>query len=195
MKKVLSALLSAVLLFWAVGLSSCGKKNADPVTVEMVVKDYGTVVIELYPDKAPKTVENFVSLVNDGFYDGLTFHRVAANLIVQGGDPTGTGYGDPSLKRIPGEFKSNGFKKNTLKHERGTISMARTNDPDSATSQFFICARAYPSWDGDYAAFGKVVKGIEIIDEMTGVPCDQYSRPLTPLVIETIRVVQTDTEQ
>ena len=195
MKKVLSALLSAVLLFTAVGFTSCAKKDQDPVTVTMVVKDYGTVEIELYPDKAPKTVENFLSLVNDGFYDGLTFHRVVANLIVQGGDPTGTGYGDPSLKRIPGEFKSNGFTKNTLKHERGTISMARSDDPDSATSQFFICSRAYPSWDGNYAAFGKVVKGIEIIDEMTSVPCDAYSRPLTPLVIETIRVAPTDTEK
>ena len=120
------------------------------------MEDGGKFIMELYPEYAPETVRNFADLVHEGFYDGLIFHRVIPGFMAQGGDPEGTGMGG-SEKKIKGEFPSNGFEDNTLKHERGTVSMARSMDKDSASSQFFICFEEAPHLDGEYAAFGKVI--------------------------------------
>ena len=137
--------------------------------------------IELYPDKAPITVANFEKLVKEGFYDGLTFHRVIPGFMIQGGDPEGTGMGG-SKEKIKGEFASNGVK-NDLKHTRGVISMARSMMKDSASSQFFIMHADSPHLDGEYAAFGKVVEGLEVIDEIAAVPTDFRDKPETPQVM------------
>ena len=133
------------------------------------------IEIELYPEAAPKTVANFESLVKEGFYDGLTFHRVIPGFMIQGGDPLGNGMGG-SEKKIVGEFRANGFA-NPIKHERGVISMARAYDPNSASSQFFIMHANAPHLDGQYAAFGKVVSGIEVVDEIASIPTDYSDRP------------------
>ena len=133
------------------------------------------IEIELYPEAAPKTVANFESLVKAGFYDGLTFHRVIPGFMIQGGDPLGNGMGG-SEKKISGEFRANGFA-NPIKHERGVISMARAYDPNSASSQFFIMHANAPHLDGQYAAFGKVVSGIEVVDEIASIPTDYSDRP------------------
>ena len=135
--------------------------------VRIVVRDYGTIEAELYADRAPQTVANFCHLAQDGFYDGLTFHRVVPGFMIQGGDPAGDGTGG-SDQTIPGEFSANGFS-NTLSHARGVISMARSNDYDSASSQFFIMQEATPSLDGQYAAFGRVTSGMEVVDAI----CEQ----------------------
>ena len=133
--------------------------------VAMQIENYGAIVIELYPEYAPNTVNNFITLVKEGFYDNNNFHRLAKNFVLQGGDPNGDGTGGPGYK-IYGEFKDNGYYKNTLKHERGTVSMARSTLPNSAGSQFFICLEAAPNLDDQYAAFGKVIDGMEIIDKI-----------------------------
>ena len=132
--------------------------------VEMTVKDYGTIKLELDGDNAPITVQNFLDLSKEGFYDGLTFHRIIAGFMIQGGDPEGNGYGG-SGKTIKGEFAANGVN-NTIKHVRGTISMGRSNDYNSASSQFFICQSDYSYGDGQYAAFGHVTEGMEIVDKI-----------------------------
>ena len=132
--------------------------------VAMKIKGYGAIIIELYPDVAPNTVNNFISLTKSGFYNKNTFHRLAKGFVLQGGDPTGTGTGGPGY-HIQGEFTSNGFK-NDLKHTRGIVSMARSNLPNSAGSQFFIMLGTAEHLDGDYAAFGKVVKGMETIESI-----------------------------
>ena len=134
------------------------------------------IKLELYPDKAPITVKNFLELVGKGFYDGLTFHRVIKGFMIQGGDPKGDGTGG-SEKTIKGEFKSNGVE-NDIKHVRGVISMARTKAPNSASSQFFIMHEDAPYLDGEYAAFGKVVEGIEAVDEIAEVQTDFDDKPL-----------------
>ena len=133
------------------------------------------IEIELYPEVAPKTVANFESLVKAGFYDGLTFHRVIPGFMIQGGDPLGNGMGGAE-KKIVGEFRANGFQ-NPIKHERGVISMARAYDPNSASSQFFIMHANAPHLDGQYAAFGKVVSGMEAVDEIASIPTDYSNRP------------------
>lgn len=131
---------------------------------------------ELYPEIAPETVKNFTELVKKGFYDGLIFHRVIPGFMIQGGDPTGTGTGGPGYS-IVGEFSANGFE-NNLKHERGVLSMARTMDPNSAGSQFFIMVENSPHLDGQYAAFGKVIEGIEAADKIANTPRDFRDKPL-----------------
>lgn len=142
------------------------------------MEDGKTITAELYPDIAPNTVNNFISLIKKGFYDGLIFHRVISGFMVQGGCPLGQGYGDPGYS-IKGEFKANGFK-NELRHTRGVISMARSADPDSAGSQFFIMHRDAPHLDGHYAAFGKVISGLETVDAIAGTKTDMDDRPITP---------------
>lgn len=151
-------------------------------TIEM--ENGKKIKIELYPDDAPLTVENFVELVNRHFYDGLIFHRVISGFMIQGGDPLGNGTGG-SDKNIKGEFMANGVK-NTIKHKRGVISMARSQRPDSASSQFFIMHHDAPHLDGQYAAFGKVIEGIETVDEIASVKTDLRDKPLTPQRIKTI---------
>lgn len=131
---------------------------------------------ELYPDKAPNTVNNFLSLVNKGFYDGVIFHRVIAGFMIQGGDPDGNGTGGPGY-HIKGEFSGNGFVKNDLSHVRGVLSMARAQHPDSAGSQFFVMHDAAEYLDGQYAAFGRVIEGMDVVDEIANTKTDWYDRP------------------
>ena len=141
---------------------------------------------ELYPEIAPASVNNFVNLVQKGFYDGLIFHRVIAGFMIQGGDPEGTGMGGPGYC-IKGEFASNGFK-NDLKHTRGVLSMARSMRPDSAGSQFFIMHANAPHLDGDYAAFGKLIEGEDVLDKIAGVDTDYSDRPRKPQAMKTVTV-------
>ncbi|MBC3939097.1 MULTISPECIES: peptidylprolyl isomerase [Anaerotruncus] len=143
------------------------------VTIQM--ENGKEIKIELYPDVAPATVENFVNLVKDGFYDGLIFHRVIPGFMIQGGCPQGTGMGGPG-HTIKGEFAANGVK-NDLKHTRGVLSMARSGNPNSAGSQFFIMHADAPHLDGQYAAFGKVIEGMDVVDEIAAVPTDYSDRP------------------
>ncbi len=144
------------------------------VTFEM--ENGKTFKAELYPDKAPNTVNNFLSLVNKGFYNGVIFHRVIAGFMIQGGDPDGRGTGGPGY-HIKGEFAANGFAQNDIKHERGVLSMARAGHPDSAGSQFFVMHETSPHLDGQYAAFGKVIEGMETVDEIASVKTDWYDKP------------------
>ena len=154
------------------------------VTMEM--EDGDEVTIELYPSIAPNTVNNFIALVEDGFYDGLIFHRVIPGFMVQGGDPEGTGMGGPGYG-IKGEFSNNGFA-NRLKHDRGVLSMARSQDPDSAGSQFFIMTAQAEHLDDDYAAFGKVSEGMDVIDEIVEVERDGSDKPKEDQVIKKMTV-------
>ncbi len=144
--------------------------------------------LELYPEHAPLTVENFVKLANEGFYNGLIFHRVIYGFMIQGGDPTGTGMGGPGYQ-IKGEFAASGVK-NTLKHTRGVISMARSARPDSAGSQFFIMHKDAPHLDGQYAAFGKLTAGEDTLDEIAEVDTDYSDRPLDEQKIKTVTIVE-----
>ncbi len=141
---------------------------------------------ELYPDVAPNTVNNFISLVNKGFYDGLIFHRIISGFMIQGGDPDGTGMGGPGYS-IKGEFNYNGFD-NSLKHSRGVLSMARAQHPDSAGSQFFIMHADAPHLDGQYAAFGKLIEGEDVLDKIASVDTDWNDRPRKPQVMKTVTV-------
>lgn len=154
------------------------------VTIRM--KDGGVIKAELYPDVAPITVENFISLVKKGFYDGLGFHRVINGFMIQGGDPEGNGTGGPGYT-IKGEFSSNGVK-NDLKHTAGVLSMARTMDPDSAGSQFFIMHKDAPHLDGEYAAFGKVIEGMDVVNRIAETETDWSDRPVEPQIMETVTV-------
>lgn len=153
--------------------------------VRIEMENGGIIELELYPDKAPETVANFEKLVKQGFYDGLTFHRIIPGFMIQGGDPEGTGCGG-SKDTIRGEFASNGFAANDIAHVRGVISMARTNMPNSASSQFFIMHQDAPHLDGSYAAFGKVTKGIEVVDEIAGVATNYFDKPINPVVMKKV---------
>ena len=154
------------------------------VTFEMENGDI--IKAELYPEQAPNTVNNFISLVNRGFYNGLTFHRVISGFMIQGGDPEGTGMGGPGYC-IKGEFTGNHFS-NPIKHERGVLSMARTMAPNTAGSQFFIMHENAPHLDGQYAAFGKVIEGIENVDKIAAVKTDWNDKPKTPVVMKKVTV-------
>ncbi|MCR5831783.1 MAG: peptidylprolyl isomerase [Lachnospiraceae bacterium] len=154
--------------------------------VTFVMENGDTFKAELYPDIAPQSVNNFVSLIKKGFYDGLIFHRVIPGFMIQGGDPEGTGMGGPGYS-IKGEFASNGFK-NDLKHTKGVLSMARSMFPDSAGSQFFIMHETSPHLDGEYAAFGKITEGQDVVDAIAVVDTDHSDRPRTPQVMKTVTV-------
>lgn len=153
--------------------------------VTITMEDGSVIRAELYPEVAPNTVNNFLSLVRKGFYDGLIFHRVIRGFMLQGGDPEGTGMGGPGYS-IRGEFSSNGFE-NDLKHTAGVLSMARTMDPDSAGSQFFIMHADAPHLDGEYAAFGKVIEGMDVVNRIAETETDWNDRPLTDQRIDTMR--------
>ena len=157
------------------------------VTIEM--EDGGVIKAELYPEVAPNTVNNFISLVKKGFYDGIIFHRVIPGFMIQGGDPKGVGSGGPGYC-IKGEFRANGFKQNDLVHTTGVLSMARTMAPNSAGSQFFIMHEDAPHLDGQYAAFGKVIEGIEVVDAICKVRTDYNDRPR---INQTMKKVTVDT--
>ena len=146
----------------------------------------GKMVAELYPEVAPNTVNNFISLIKKGFFDGLIFHRVIPGFMIQGGDPQGSGMGGPGYE-IPGEFTANGFQ-NDLKHDRGVLSMARSSNPDSAGSQFFIMVDPAPHLDGQYAAFGKVIEGMEVADAIVSTPTGWGDKPKTPQRMKTVTV-------
>lgn len=167
-------------------ISITSKEVSHPIAT-LKIKDYGTVTLELYPEMAPNTVNNFIALANSGYYDGITFHRVIDGFMIQGGDPTATGSGGPGYA-INGEFSSNGFTQNTLSHTKGVISMARTYLPDSAGSQFFIMSADGTYLDGEYAGFGRVISGIEVIDKVQSVATDILDKPLQDVVIESLRV-------
>ena len=155
--------------------------------VEIKMKSGNSMTVELYPDVAPNTVNNFLFLANNGFYNNLIFHRVIKGFMIQGGDPQGTGTGGPGYT-IKGEFRQNGFTNNDLKHDRGVISMARAMHPNSAGSQFFIMHEAAPHLDGSYAAFGKVVEGMDVVNKIAEADTDWNDRPLDPQVIKSMTV-------
>lgn len=190
-------ILSVILLV----LGGCGtndeeQSNREEAIPDQTIKDNPIVTItmenneeikiELYPKIAPNTVNNFISLAKSGFYDGVTFHRVIPDFMIQGGDPEGSGTGGPDYS-IKGEFTSNGFE-NSLKHERGVISMARTQEPDSAGSQFFIMVADAESLDGEYAAFGKVTEGMDVVDKIVNVERDPEDKPLADQVMKKVTV-------
>ena len=160
------------------------------VTIEM--ENGGIIKAELYPEIAPNTVNNFISLVKKGFYNGLIFHRVIKGFMIQGGDPKGTGMGGPGYS-IKGEFTGNGFK-NDLKHKRGVLSMARTMMPNSAGSQFFIMHQNAPHLDNQYAAFGKVIEGIEVVDAIANTGGGDGDCPVVPQVMKKVTVETFGTE-
>ncbi|GIN56455.1 peptidylprolyl isomerase [Lederbergia ruris] len=197
MNKIHNKIWMPLLLLFVLIVGGCGKETKPDnkkvhveknpiVTIEM--EDGGTIKVELDPNVAPNTVANFVSLVEDQFYDGLIFHRVIPGFMIQGGDPNGNGTGGPDYS-IAGEFSSNGVE-NNLKHERGVISMARTQDPDSAGSQFFIMVEDATHLDGEYAAFGKVTEGMEIVDQIISAERDSADKPLAD---QTMKKVTVDT--
>lgn len=198
MKKVVAMLLAAVMLslvFIACNTESKNQdednqqgENMDKIIATIEMEDGGIIKLELYPDIAPQTVRNFVSLARKGFYDGLTFHRIIPGFMIQGGDPNGTGTGGPGYC-IKGEFAINGFE-NDLKHTRGVISMARLNKPyDSAGSQFFIMHADAPHLDGAYAAFGMVIEGMDVVDRIASVDCNPMNNhPYEDVVIKSITI-------
>ncbi len=161
------------------------------VTIEM--ENGGIIKAELYPDKAPNTVNNFLSLVSKGFYDGLTFHRVIEGFMIQGGDPAGNGTGGPGYS-IAGEFRMNGFAANDIKHLRGVLSMARSMMPNSAGSQFFIMHENASHLDGQYAAFGKVIEGMDVVDAIAETRTDMRDQPIEPQVIKRMTAETFGTE-
>lgn len=214
MKKVIKALalgIAAGLMVFAV--TGCGTQNTSStpqtsstpvvssaptaptapaaderyVNIEITMEDGGVMKLELDREAAPATVENFVTLVNDGFYDGLTFHRIIEGFMIQGGDPEGTGMGG-STENVVGEFSSNGWE-NPISHTRGVISMARSQSPDSASSQFFIVHADSVFLDGEYAAFGKLTEGFDVLDKLAGVETGTNDMPIEPVIIKTIRVL------
>lgn len=158
----------------------------DNPIVTITMENDEQIIIELFPNIAPNTVNNFISLIEDGFYDGLIFHRVIPDFMVQGGDPDGIGTGGPGYS-IKGEFNNNGFT-NDLTHERGVISMARSQHPDSAGSQFFIVHRDSPHLDDEYAGFGQVIEGIEVVDQIASVKRDGSDKPLEDQVMKSVTV-------
>ncbi len=197
MKKLISIILCLVMIFSFAACSTDktnGNENesdfehiTDNPVAKIAIKDYGTITVELRYDKAPDTVKNFIFLANSGFYDGLIFHRVIKDFMIQGGDPDGNGTGGPDYS-IKGEFANNGFVINDLAHTRGAIAMARSKAYDSAGSQFFICQTECSWLDGDYAVFGYVTDGIEIVDEIAGVSTNANDKPYDDIIIESISV-------
>ncbi len=197
-KKLKTGLVMALALCMCANLfCGCGAEdkvnqdfaqNTKQVLVTMESGD--AFVIETAPEYAPETCANFLGLVSEGFYNGLTFHRVIDGFVAQGGDPEGNGTGG-SGKNIKGEFAANGFDKNTLSHTRGVVSMARRGgDMDSATSQFFICYDTLTSLDGQYAAFGRVVEGMETVDKFLETQRDGAGMPSTPIVIKEMKIIE-----
>ena len=160
-----------------------------PQKVKITMENGKSFVIETAPEYAPATVKNFLELVESGFYDGLTFHRIIDGFMAQGGDPKGNGTGG-SGKTIKGEFSDNGFARNTLSHTRGVVSMARSNHPNSASSQFFICYDAATYLDGAYAAFGKVIEGMETVDEFLETPRNNSDKPVNDIVMQKAEILK-----
>ena len=156
--------------------------------IKINVKEIGSMTAELYPEKAPLTVANFIKLAKSGFYEGLIFHRVISGFMIQGGGYT-EDMQDTDCDSIRGEFRANGFPQNDIKHTRGVLSMARTSDPNSASSQFFICHEDATFLDGNYAAFGKVTKGIEVVDAIAAVETDGRDKPYEDQVMKKVTLI------
>jgi len=206
-KKIRFMFLTALLLALGMGVSACGDSsdgassggtggsdsNADAGTlsehpvVELDIEGMGKITLELDTEAAPLSTANFVKLVDEGFYDGLTFHRVIKDFMIQGGDPAGNGTGG-SEETVQGEFASNGWE-NPISHVRGVISMARAADPNSGSSQFFIVHADSTYLDGEYAAFGKVTSGMDVVDEIASVETGANDLPVTPVVIKSAKVI------
>lgn len=185
----ITLLALALLMFTAAGCGSKTNETSDNVNnpIATITMDNDKVIkVELYPSVAPNTVNNFISLANSGFYDGLIFHRVIKDFMIQGGDPLGNGTGGPNYE-IPGEFTANGFA-NDLKHTEGVISMARSQNYNSGGSQFFIMCVSYPSLDGQYAAFGKVTEGIDVVHEIENIQVNYDDKPIIIQKIKSIKV-------
>ena len=193
MKRII-ALLSTLILAASMLASCSSAKLSGTYYAQIEMETGGVITLELYADIAPITVANFKKLADDGVYDGTIFHRVIRGFMIQGGDPTGTGYGDKSLKTIKGEFSSNGVS-NDLSHDRGVISMARSNKPDSASSQFFICdsGNYKSSLDGKYAAFGRVIAGMDVVDKIAAVATDATDRPTSVQRMKSVKMVDKAT--
>lgn len=200
MKKILIGILAILILVTGCGKSDDKKesevdkmsyKEVEEITnyVKIEMEDGAKMLLELYPDVAPITVANFQKLVSEKFYDGIVFHRIVKNFMIQGGDPTGTGFGG-SEETIKGEFKDNGVE-NNLAHDRGVISMARSGNPDSASSQFFIVHKKSSHLDGSYAAFGKVIAGFDTLDDLASVKVNGET-PVVKPVIKNIRFIELD---
>ena len=183
---VVGAVYLGMNMFRQIGRETQVAEDVPNPVVTITMADGGVIKLELYPRIAPNTVANFVTLAQSGFYDGLVFHRVIPGFMIQGGDPTGTGTGGPDYA-IKGEFLDNGFQ-NTLSHERGVLSMARANDPDSAGSQFFIMHQKSTSLDGKYAAFGIVLNGMDVVDRIATTPTDASDRPLVAFQMQSVTV-------
>lgn len=195
-KTKFSAVILLTFLFVAMLLSGCSDSGTDsdidasiPRKVLVTMEDGKTFTIETAPEYAPETVQNFLNLVDSDFYDGLTFHRIINGFVAQGGDPNGNGTGG-SDKTIKGEFAANGFTQNTLKHTRGVVSMARSQAMDSASSQFYICYDELPHLDGQYAAFGKVIEGMDTVDAFLNTDRDASGMPSSPIVIKSMEIVK-----
>lgn len=163
------------------------------VTIKFHIRDLGTMTAELYPDMAPRTVENFLSLIRSDFFSGLIFHRVIKDFMIQGGGYNES-FDEKAAASIPGEFRANGYMQNTLKHERGVLSMARTSDPNSASSQFFIMHANAPHLDAQYAGFGKLTDGYDVLDQIANTKTGRYGYfsdvPRSPIVIEKAEIVE-----
>jgi len=185
MKKTLLIILILILIGGYFIMTEANAEGKNPI-VTITMETGGEIEVELYPEVAPNTVNNFIYLAEQGYYDGLIFHRVIENFMIQGGDPDGTGRGGPGYS-IKGEFAQNDFE-NDLEHTRGVISMARAQPYDSAGSQFFIMHEDFQRLDGAYAAFGEVVSGMDVVDEIATVKTDQNDRPEEPQVMETIEI-------
>lgn len=193
--RYLALSFSAVFLMGT--FAGCGKKEDNGTEAKDVALDGSSFIITLYPDVAPITCENFEKLVKDGFYDGLTFHRVVEDFMAQGGDPLGNGTGG-SEETIKGEFSENGVE-NNLSHTRGIVSMARSMDNDSASSQFFICYGDCTFLDGSYAAFGEVTEGMDVVDSFLEVERslgsdNEISSPNSPIVMEEVKMIEDDSD-
>lgn len=181
--------LSALVMCMMLGMGGCSSNQpVENTKVKVEMDDGSYFVIELYPEYAPETVANFVNLVNNGFYNGLTFHRIVPGFVIQGGCPEGTGMGG-SDKNVKGEFSANGWDKNTLSHEKGVVSMARAQDMNSASSQFFVCLDDVAYLDGNYAAFGKVIEGMDTVEKIAKEKTDPSDKPLTPVVMKNVTVI------
>lgn len=188
MKRMYKYFVVSLVLISTIGfLIGCSKNEQQYPIAKIKVKDYGTITAELYPDYAPNTVNNFIELSKKGFYNNLTFHRVVKDFVIQGGDPDGIGTGGPGYS-IKGEFSNNGFTQNSLSHTEGVLSMARSMDNDSAGSQFFIVSGEATYLDGEYAGFGKVIDGMDIVDKIENIDTDDNDKPKTDIVIESISI-------
>lgn len=189
MKKIFAIILAVTMCFTFVSCAQEQQTNTEHQFVKVTMKDFGSFIVELYPEEAPITVNNFVKLVSEGFYNGLTIHRLYQGLIIQGGDPDGNGTGGPGYT-IKGEFAANGVQ-NNISHVRGAISMARNSiSYDSAGSQFFIMLKDYTGWDGGYAGFGYVIEGMDVVDAVGAVEYNAATgAPLQTITIEKMELL------